>query len=206
MIERLFPIAAAASVALAVLAAVPVTPAGAEEPAAAGKKMVAANSPLHVKVDNIDGKPVDLADAHGGKVVLVVNTASKCGLTPQYEGLEALYEKYKDKGFEVLAFPANEFGKQEPGTNAEIKEFCTGKYDVKFPIYSKIVVKGEGMHPLYKTLTSADTDPKFAGEIKWNFTKFLLNRKGEVIARFEPKETPDSPAMTKAIEAALATK
>lgn len=206
MTDRFIPIVAAASVALAVLAAhssAP-NPARAEEPAAGSKAKVAATSPLHVKVADIDGKTVDLADAHGGKVLLVVNTASKCGLTPQYEGLETLYEKYKDKGFEVLAFPANEFGAQEPGSNSQIKEFCTGKYDVKFPLYGKIKVKGEGIHPLYQALTSKETDPKFAGDIKWNFTKFLINRKGEVIARFEPKETPESPAVTKAIEAALA--
>ncbi|WP_435021112.1 glutathione peroxidase [Tundrisphaera sp. TA3] len=193
MMERVAPIVAASLVLACGLVAMADGP-------AQGKPA----SPLNITVNDIDGKPVNLAEAHKGKVVLIVNTASKCGLTPQYEGLEAAYEKYKDKGFEVLAFPANEFGAQEPGTNAEIKSFCTGKYNVTFPIYSKIKVKGEGIHPLYQTLTSKETNPKFAGDIKWNFTKFLVDRDGEVIARFEPKETPDSPKVTQAIEAALA--
>ncbi len=161
------------------------------------------NSVLDFKVKDVDGKEVDLAK-YKGEVLLIVNTASKCGLTPQYEALEALYDKHKDQGFAVLAFPANEFGSQEPGTNAEIKTFCTTKYDVSFPIFSKIVVKGEGIHPLYKFLTSKATEPAHAGEIPWNFTKFLVNRKGEVIARFDPKVAPDSPEVSKAIEAALA--
>lgn len=152
---------------------------------------------------NIDGKDVPLS-TYKGDVVLIVNVASKCGLTPQYEDLEAVYEKYKDKGFTVLGFPANEFGKQEPGTDAQIKEFCTKDYGVKFPMFSKIVVKGDGIHPLYAYLTGKDTNPKFAGEIPWNFTKFLVNRKGEIIARFEPRVTPDSPEVIKAIETALA--
>jgi len=161
------------------------------------------NSVLDFKVKDIDGKEVDLAK-YKGDVLLIVNTASKCGLTPQYEALESLYDKHKDQGFKVLAFPANEFGSQEPGTNAEIKTFCTTKYDVSFPIFSKIVVKGEGIHPLYKYLTATTTEPAHAGEIPWNFTKFLVNRKGEVIARFDPKVAPDSPEVTKAVEAALA--
>jgi glutathione peroxidase len=159
---------------------------------------------LNFTVKDIDGKPVDLAKTYQGKVLLVVNTASKCGLTPQYEELEAVYGKYKDKGFTVLAFPANEFGKQEPGSDSEIKTFCTSKYNVTFPVHSKIVVKGKGIHPLYEYLTSPKTDPNFSGEISWNFAKFLINRKGEVIARFDPRVTPDSPEVIKAIEAALA--
>ena len=135
-----------------------------------------------------------------------MNTASQCGLTPQYKDLEALYEKHKDKGFEILAFPANEFGKQEPGSNEEIKEFCSTKYKVSFPLFSKIVVKGKGIDPLYDYLTSKETNPKFAGEIEWNFTKFLVNKKGEVIARFEPKVKPSSKEVTTAIEDALAEK
>ena len=119
-----------------------------------------------------------------------MNTASQCGFTPQYKDLEALYEKYKDEGFEILAFPANEFGKQEPGSNEEIKEFCSTKYKVSFPLFSKIVVKGEGIDPLYDYLTSKETNPKFAGEIQWNFNMFLVNRKGEVIARFKPRTNP----------------
>ena len=168
--------------------------------AAAEKKE---SSVLEFKVKDIDGKAVDLSK-YKGEVLLIVNTASKCGLTPQYEALEALYEKNKEKGFAVLAFPANEFGHQEPGTDSEIKDFCTSKYNVTFPVFSKIVVKGKDIHPLYSFLTSKETDPKFAGEIKWNFAKFLVNRKGEVVARFEPGVKPDSAEVTKAIEAALA--
>ena len=161
------------------------------------------SSVLDFQVKDIDGKSVDLSK-YKGEVLLVVNTASKCGLTPQYKGLEQVYEKYKGKGFEVLAFPANEFGKQEPGTDSDIKEFCSSKYSVTFPLFSKIVVKGEGIHPLYSFLTSESTNPKYSGEIKWNFAKFLVNRKGEVIARFEPTVTPDDEKVVKAIETALA--
>ena len=160
-------------------------------------------SVLSYQVKDIDGKPADLAN-YKGDVLLIVNTASQCGLTPQYSGLEEIYKKYKARGFEVLAFPANEFGRQEPGTNPEIKSFCSSKYSVTFPLFSKIVVKGEGIDPLYQFLTSKETDPKFAGDIGWNFTKFLVNRKGEVIARFEPRVKPDSEDVIKAIEAALA--
>ncbi len=160
---------------------------------------------LEHTVKNIDGKEVNLSD-YKGKVILVVNVASKCGLTPQYEGLQDLYEKYKDQGLVVLGFPANEFGKQEPGTEAEIKEFCVSKYSVTFPMFSKIVVKGEGIHPLYKFLTSNETNPKFAGEIPWNFTKFLVDREGNIIGRFDPKTTPTSEEVTTAIESALAKK
>jgi len=137
-------------------------------------------------------------------VLLVVNTASQCGFTPQYQGLEALYEKYKGQGFEVLAFPANEFGHQEPGTNEEIKSFCSSKYNVTFPLFAKIVVKGKGIHPLYQFLTSPETDSKFAGPIRWNFAKFLVNRRGEVIARFEPEDEPESEKVIQALEATLA--
>ncbi|MEP6925915.1 MAG: glutathione peroxidase, partial [Pyrinomonadaceae bacterium] len=144
---------------------------------------------------DIDGKDVKL-DAYKGKVALLVNTASQCGYTPQYEGLEKIYEKYKDQGFVVLGFPANNFGGQEPGTNAEIKEFCTLKYKTSFPMFAKISVKGEDQHPLYKYLTSADTDPKFAGDIKWNFNKFLVDKDGKIIARFDSKETPESETVT----------
>jgi glutathione peroxidase len=158
---------------------------------------------LDFKVQDIDGKTVELAKFKG-EVLLVVNTASQCGYTPQYKNLEAVYEKYKGQGFEVLAFPANEFGRQEPGTDAEIKEFCTGKYNVTFPLFSKIVVKGAGIHPLYQFLTAKESNPKFAGDIPWNFAKFLVNRKGEVIARFAPGDKPDSAKVASAIEAAIA--
>jgi glutathione peroxidase len=165
-----------------------------------GAKKAASVLDFHVK--DIDGKDVELAK-YKGDVFLIVNTASQCGLTPQYKELETIYEKYKDKGFQILAFPANEFGKQEPGSNEEIKEFCSTKYKVSFPLFSKIVVKGKGIDPLYDYLTSKETNPKYAGEISWNFAKFLVNRKGEVIARFQPKEKPDSAAVVTAIEKAL---
>ena len=162
------------------------------------------SSVLEFKVRDIDGKTVDLAK-YKGEVLLIVNTASQCGYTPQYNNLEAAYEKYKAQGFEVLAFPANEFGHQEPGSDAEIKRFCTAdKYQVTFPIFSKIVVKGEGIHPMYQFLTAKETDPKFAGDIPWNFAKFLVNRKGEIVARFDPREKPESDKMIKEIETALA--
>ena len=160
---------------------------------------------LNYKMKTLDGKEADLSQ-YQGKVLLVVNVASKCGNTPQYEALEKLYEKYGDKGLVVLGVPANEFGHQEPGTNEEIAQFCKATYDVKFPMLSKVVVKGEGITPLYQYLTSKETDPKFAGDIKWNFTKFLIGRDGEVVARFEPKVKPDTPEVVKAIEAELAKK
>jgi glutathione peroxidase len=158
---------------------------------------------FHVK--DIDGKDVDLAKFRG-KVLLVVNTASQCGFTPQYKDLEAIYDKYKARGFEVLAFPANEFGSQEPFTDEQIKEFCTTNYQVSFPLFAKIVVDGQKIHPLYRFLTSPANNPKFAGQIPWNFTKFLVNRKGEVIGRFSPEENPSSEKVTGAIEKALAEK
>ena len=165
----------------------------------------ASPSVLDFKMRDIDGKDVKLKK-YKGSVILVVNVASKCGYTPQYEALEAVYEKYKDKGFVTLGFPANNFGSQEPGTETEIKEFCTSKYHVTFPMFAKISVKGEDQDPLYKFLTSADTNPNFAGDIKWNFSKFLVDRDGKVVARFEPKVKPDSPEITAAIEKYLATK
>ena len=171
--------------------------------AAAVSLFALASGPFDFTVKDIDGKDVDLAKTYKGKVVLMVNVASKCGLTPQYEELEKLYGGYKARGLVILGFPANEFGAQEPGTNSEIKEFCTSKYKVTFPMYSKIVVKGEGIHPLYKFLTEKETDPAYAGEIKWNFTKFLVGRDGKLAARFEPKTTPSSKEVVAAIEAAL---
>jgi glutathione peroxidase len=148
-------------------------------------------------LNSIDGKPAPLS-AYRGKVVLIVNVASRCGFTPQYAGLEALYEKYKDRGFVILGFPANNFGGQEPGTNEEIKTFCSTKYNVTFPMYSKISVKGDDKAPLYQFLT--DTT---GSEIQWNFTKFLVDKDGKVVARFESKVTPDSPDVAAAIEKAL---
>jgi glutathione peroxidase len=147
-------------------------------------------------MNSIDGQPLPLA-TFKGKVLLIVNVASFCGFTPQYEGLEAVYEKYKDQGFVIAGFPANNFGAQEPGTNEEIKTFCSRKYNVKFPIYSKISVVGPDKAPLYQFLTAT------GGEIKWNFTKFLIDRNGKVIARFESPVKPDSPEIVSAIEKAL---
>jgi len=169
------------------------------------KEQKATPAAIDFTMKDIDGKDVALSK-YQGKVVLMVNVASKCGLTPQYAELEALHEKYADKGLVILGFPANEFGQQEPGTNDEIKAFCSEKYSVKFPMFSKVVVKGEGICPLYKFLTGSDTNPKFAGEIKWNFTKFLISRNGEVVNRFEPKVKPSEDDVVKAIEAELAKK
>ena len=156
---------------------------------------------LNFKMKDIDGKEVDLAK-YKGKVVMFVNVASKCGLTPQYKQLQGLHDKYADRGLVIIGVPANEFLRQEPGTNAEIKEFCTSEYKVKFPMMAKVVVKGKGIAPLYQYLTSKETNPKFAGDIKWNFTKFLIVN-GEVVARFEPTVKPDSKQVTEAIEAGL---
>ena len=157
---------------------------------------------LNFEMKDIDGKDVKLSK-YAGKVILFVNVASECGLTPQYDALQALHDKYSKEGFVVIGVPSNEFGGQEPGTNGQIKEFCTTKYGVKFPMLAKVVVKGKGISPLYKHLTSKETDPKFGGDIKWNFTKFLVNKKGEVVARFEPRIKPDSSEVTEAVEAEL---
>ncbi len=165
----------------------------------------AAKSVLDFQMRDIDGKDVKLKK-YKGNVLLVVNVASKCGYTPQYEALQATYAKYKEKGFFVLGFPANNFGKQEPGSETEIKEFCTSKFHVTFPMFAKISVKGTDQDPLYSFLTSKETNPDFAGDIKWNFSKFLVDRRGKVVARFEPKVTPDSPEMTAAIEKYIAAK
>ncbi len=162
-------------------------------------------SVLDFKMKDIDGNDIKLKK-YKGNVLLVVNTASKCGYTPQYEGLQTVYSKYKDQGFYVLGFPANNFGGQEPGADAEIKEFCSLKYKVTFPMFSKISVKGEDQHPLYTFLTSKETDPNFAGDITWNFNKFLIDRKGNVVARFSSKDKPESEAIAQAIEKYIAEK
>jgi glutathione peroxidase len=151
---------------------------------------------------SIDGKPVSLSEYHG-KVLMLVNVASKCGFTPQYAGLEALYEKYKGQGLVIVGIPANNFGGQEPGTNEEIKKFCSNKYNVSFPMMAKVSVLGPDKTPLYVFLTDKSTDPKLAGDIKWNFTKFLFDRNGNPVARFEPDVTPESSQMMTAVEAAL---
>lgn len=156
-----------------------------------------ASSIYDFTLNSIDGAPAPLA-AYRGKVLLLVNVASYCGYTPQYQGLEALYEKYKDRGLVVVGFPANNFGQQEPGTNAEIKEFCERTYKVKFPMYAKISVLGADKAPLYGYLTAA-----MGGEIRWNFTKFLIGRDGKIVMRFEPEVTPESDQVRAAIETAL---
>jgi glutathione peroxidase len=175
-----------------------------------------------IPVRRIDGSETSLAE-FGGEVLLVVNVASKCGLTPQYEGLERLYEAYRGKGFRVLGFPANEFAGQEPGSNAEIQQFCTTNFGVKFPMFEKIVVKGDGQHPLYKrlieekptaqmkadsgllaTLKKHGLAPDNDRDVMWNFEKFLVGRDGQVVARFAPDFAPDDPALTGAVESELA--
>ncbi len=172
-------------------------------------------------VNKINGTSVNLAD-YKGKALLVVNVASACGLTPQYEALEKTYEKFHNKGFEILGFPANEFGAQEPGTNVEIQNFCESKFGIKFPMFEKIVVKGENQHPLYNFLTNKKPEAQVVNgnayeeklktygiirtqknDILWNFEKFLVNKKGEVVARFGPDVTPDDSLITNAIELAL---
>jgi glutathione peroxidase len=163
--------------------------------------LFAASSIYEFTLPSIDGKPLPLANFKG-KVVLVVNVASRCGFTPQYSALETTYEKYKDQGFVILGFPANNFGSQEPGTNQEIKTFCQTKYSVTFPMYAKVSVKGDDQTPLYTYLTRR-ANPALSGDIQWNFTKFLVDRNGNVVERFEPDVTPDSPKVIAAIEKAL---
>src|SRR5690349_8897137 len=166
-------------------------------PLAAGMALFGASSVYDFTLNSLEGKPAPLA-GYRGKVLLLVNVASYCGYTPQYKGLEALYEKYKDRGLVVLGFPANNFGEQEPGSNAEIKDFCERTYHVKFPMYAKVSVDGADKTPLYQYLTSA-----MGGNIQWNFTKFLVARDGKLLQRFESAVTPESPEVTGAIEAAL---
>ena len=173
-----------------------------------------------IPIETIDGKPASLGD-YAGKVALVVNVASKCGLTPQYEGLEALYRDYRDRGLVVLGFPANDFGAQEPGTNEEIADFCATKFAVDFPMFAKITVVGPEKHPLYKALTEAQPQaqgdgpfrerlkgygmtPNPAPEVLWNFEKFVVGKDGAVVARFAPNTAPNDPTLVGAIEAALA--
>ena len=165
--------------------------------------MHAAPSFYEITAKDIAGKDTSLS-AYRGKVVLVVNVASKCGNTKQYTGLETIYTKYKPQGLEILGFPCNQFGGQEPGTSEDIQAFCSTKYNVTFPLFEKVEVNGAGRHPLY-TFLSGD-DAAFPGKIGWNFGKFLVGRDGKVIARFEPKTQPESPEVVAAIEAALAQK
>lgn len=160
---------------------------------------------LDFKVTSIEGKEVNLHD-YEGKVVLIVNTASRCGLTPQYAGLQKLHTKHEKDGLVILGFPCNQFGSQEPGTVLEIQKFCSTKYDVSFPMFSKVEVNGEGAAPLYKYLTSQSVKPKGEGKVSWNFEKFLIGRDGNLVGRFEPRTKPDSAELTKAISAELKSK
>jgi glutathione peroxidase len=160
--------------------------------------LMAASSVHEFSLTTIDGKPAPLS-AYKGKTILLVNVASKCGYTKQYSGLQSLYEKYKDKGLVVVGVPANNFGGQEPGTNEEIATFCSRNYNVTFPMMSKVSVKGEDMIPLYSYLTQNS-----GGDVKWNFTKFLIDKNGKIANRFESKVTPESSEMAEAIEKALA--
>ena len=158
---------------------------------------------LNFTMQSLAGQDVDLGQ-YKGKVVLIVNTASFCGNTPQYAPLEALHEKYKDKGLAVLGFPCNQFGAQEPGTAKDISTFCTTEYHITFDMFAKIEVNGDGACPLYKYLTGKETDPKNPGPITWNFEKFLISRQGQIVTRWIPKTQPDAPEVVKAIEAELA--
>jgi glutathione peroxidase len=163
----------------------------------------AASALYDIPLKDIDGKETSLKN-YQGKVLMIVNVASRCGNTPQYKGLESLYQKYKDQGFVVLGMPCNQFGKQEPGSNAEIKEFCSKEYQVTFPMFDKLDVKGPSQHALYKELSGDSA--AFPGDVKWNFGKFLVGRDGKVIKRIEPGVKPESPEVVKAVEAALAAK
>ena len=168
----------------------------------AATAVFAASSVHEFTLKSIDGQPAPFS-AYKGKVLLLVNVASKCGYTPQYAGLQKLHDQYKDKGLVVVGIPANNFGAQEPGTDEEIKTFCTRTYNVTFPMTSKVSVKGEDQTPLYQYLTSAAANSSTAGDVKWNFTKFLVDQQGKVIGRFESKVRPDAPELTSAIEQAL---
>ena len=166
------------------------------------KRIPTASTIYGFTLNSIDGRPTPL-ERYKGMVVLIVNVASRCGFTPQYAGLEALYKEYKDRGFVVLGFPANNFLWQEPSSDAEIKAFCATRYAVTFPMFAKVSVRGRNKTPLYRFLTDKKADPSTGGEIGWNFTKFLADRGGKVVARFSPRVTPESLELVEAIEAAL---
>ncbi len=176
------------------------------DPAQAGQEgtwMASKTTSLYdFTMDDIDGKPVSLSQ-YRGKVLLLVNTASLCGNTPQYSDLQAMYERYHNQGFEILAFPANNFGQQEPGTNEEIKTFCYTKYSLTFPLFSKISVKGSDKHPLYQYLTEQGP---FPGEVEWNFQKYLVDRTGTVVGRFHHRTKPLAPEVVKEVERVLAAR
>ncbi len=183
------------SVLISAVCALPIgTAAAADKPAA-----------LNFTMKSLDGKEVDLGK-YQGKVVMVVNVASKCGLTPQYKQLQALHEKHEKEGLVILGFPCNQFRQQEPGTAEEIRKFCTANYGVSFPLFAKIEVNGDGACDLYKYVTALDVKPKGPGKITWNFEKFVIGRNGEVVARFAPQTKPDAPEVLKVIEAELAKK
>jgi len=177
---------------------------GPAEPAAAGSEEEAASAALpDVELTRIDGSEDRLA-AWRGQVLLIVNVASRCGFTPQYEGLEALYDRYRERGFAVLGFPSNDFAGQEPGSNAEIAQFCRGKYGVRFPMFEKLRVKGPDRHPLYAALTGLPGP--LGGEVAWNFQKYLVDREGRVVAKFAPRVEPRDDQLTSRIEELLAQK
>jgi glutathione peroxidase len=155
-----------------------------------------------VELPRLDGKPESLS-VYSGKVVLAVNVASRCGFTPQYAGLQALQDRYEDRGFTVLGFPCNQFFHQEPGTAEQIQEFCSLNYGVKFPLFGKLDVKGEGRHPLYSILSETADDAGKAGNVSWNFEKFLVGRDGHVVRRFRSKVTPEDPRLVEAVESLL---
>lgn len=169
-----------------------------------GSILMAAQTPMvyDFTLNDIDGKPVSLSQFRG-KVLLLINTASFCGNTPQYTDLEQMYEQYREKGFEILAFPANNFGQQEPGTNAEIKTFCYTKYSLSFPLFSKISVKGDDKHPLYRYLTEQSP---FPGEVEWNFQKYLVDRSGKVVARYPHRTKPLASEIVQDVERMLAAR
>src|SRR6266404_4285675 len=170
----------------------------------AGVAMAGEKSIYDFTMNSIDGKATPLSGLKG-KVLLLVNVASRCGFTPQYSALESIYEKYKSRGFVIAGIPANNFGGQEPGSNQEIKTFCSATYNVTFPMMAKVSVSGGDKAPLYQFLTDRSANPKTGGEIQWNFTKFLIGPDGRVITRFEPEVTPDAPQVTSAIEKALSS-
>jgi glutathione peroxidase len=193
---------AAAAVSAAVLAAI-FFAVQANQPTeeAMDKTPLTEKSIYDFTLKSIDGSEVKM-DQYKGKTLMIVNVASQCGYTYQYDGMQKVYSKYKDQGFVMLGFPANNFGAQEPGSNEEIKTFCT-RFKVSFPMFAKISVKGADKHPFYRFLTEKETDPEFAGEIKWNFNKFLVDKTGKIVARFDSGDDPDGDRVVKAIEQAL---
>lgn len=178
---------------------------GTQQPMVSEASSVDCPGALNYTVKSIEGKDVSLC-SYKGKVVLIVNTASQCGFTPQYKGLEELYQKYRDRGLRILAFPSNDYGQQEPGTNTEIKQFCEMNYHTTFDLFSKVTVKGDGKAPLFTYLTSGGGNSKLAGEIQWNFSKFLIGPDGKLVARFGSSVTPTSTELTTAIEGLLKAK